>query len=94
MGLRRRKYQAEKLSGSCRANALRTTRSTCAVTTGPAGGNLPSILLPNICRKILDKVVGVDKGSAKVNAPLPLHGNYCQLLNISHYEERMLHFSL
>jgi hypothetical protein len=34
------------------------------------------ILSPNIHRKILDKVVVVDKGSAKVNAPLPLHGNH------------------
>jgi len=35
-----------------------------------------STLLANIHRKILDKVVVVGKGSAKVNASLPLHGNH------------------
>jgi hypothetical protein len=41
-----------------------------------------STLLPNIRRKILDKVVVLDKGNASVNAPLPLHGNRHQLISI------------
>jgi hypothetical protein len=31
---------------------------------------------------ILDKVVVLDKGSASVNTPLPLHGNRHQLISI------------
>jgi hypothetical protein len=33
-----------------------------------------SILLPNLPHKLLDKVVVLNKESASVNAPLPLHG--------------------
>jgi hypothetical protein len=44
------------------ANALRTTRSTCVMATDrPEAKNRVSILLPNIRRKILDKVAVVDK---------------------------------
>src|SRR5437764_5338557 len=39
----------------------------------PPPSTIPSILLPKTSQIILDNVVLLDKGSASVNAPLPLH---------------------
>ena len=41
-----------------------------------------SILLPNTSQIILDKVFVLDKGTASVNAPPPLHG---KIVTISYY---------
>jgi hypothetical protein len=57
------------------ANALRTTRSTCVAATDSRKSHplQVSILLPKTSQIILDKVVVLDKGTASVNAPPPLH---------------------
>ena len=44
----------------------------------------PSILLPKTSQIILDNVVLLDKGSASVNAPLPLDRKITSAMTVSH----------
>jgi hypothetical protein len=53
---------------------VRTTRSTVQRLPAVLKQNLRFNAVTKYPRKILDKVVVLDKGSAGVNAPLPLHG--------------------